>query len=153
MRRICCLMAAVMSVVSISCAHAGAEQLAPGMTEREVAVIMGPPNIVRLERNGVQCLAYQPYERRFTNLIFLRDTLIVAFRLGHLATVDSVYASEIDSHSPPPGICRHSTRSLVFGSSGLDVSRDRISRSIWAAAIANSGQPMRVPAPGAVHRM
>jgi hypothetical protein len=98
MRRICCLMAAVMNVVSISCAHAGAEQLAPGMTEREVAGIMGPPNSVRLERNGVQCLAYQPYERRFTNLIFLRDTLIVAFRLGHLTTVDSVYASEIDSH-------------------------------------------------------
>jgi hypothetical protein len=98
MRRICCLVASVMSVVSISCAHAGAEQLAPGMTERDAVGIMGPPNIVRLERNGVQCLVYQPYERRFTNLIFLRDTLIVAFRLGHLATVDSVYASEIDNH-------------------------------------------------------
>jgi hypothetical protein len=96
MRRICRLVAAVMSVASISCAHAGAEQLAPGMTERDVVGIMGPPNIVRLERNGVQCLVYQPYDRRFTNLIFLRDTLIVAFRLGHLATVDSVYASEID---------------------------------------------------------
>ena len=97
MRRIGCLMAA-MSVVSISSAHAGEEQLAPGMTERDVVGIMGPPNTVQLERNGVQCLSYQPYERRFTNLIFLRDTLIVAFRLGHLATVESVYASEVDSH-------------------------------------------------------
>ena len=97
MRRIGCLMAAI-SVVSISCVHAGEEQLAPGMTERDVVGIMGPPNTVQLERNGVQCLAYQPHERRFTNLIFLRDTLIVAFRLGHLATVESVYASEVDSH-------------------------------------------------------
>jgi hypothetical protein len=95
---VCCLMVAIMGMAFIACAHAGEEQLAPGMTERDVAGIMGPPNFVRLERNGVQCLVYQPSERRFTNLIFIRDALIVAFRLGHLATVDSVYASEIDSH-------------------------------------------------------
>ena len=105
-----CLLAAFMSVASILCAHAGEEQLTPGMTEADVAGIMGPPTVVRLERNGVQCLVYQPSERRITNLVFIRDTLVVAFRLGHLATVESVYASEVDHRcsqiasawDPPP---------------------------------------------------
>ena len=84
MRRICCLMAAVLSGVSISCAHAdGAGELLPGMTEHDVVGIMGPPTSVRLERNGVQCLVYRPSERRATNLIFLRDVLLAVFRLGH----------------------------------------------------------------------
>jgi len=104
------LMVAIMSAAAISSAHAGEEQLAPGMTERDVVAIMGPPTFERLERNGVQCLAYQPSDRRVTNLIFLRDTLVVAFRLGRLATTESVYASDIDRRcsqiaaawDPPP---------------------------------------------------
>ena len=94
MRIICGLLAGFLA--SISFASAGDEQLVPGMTEQEVVAIMGPPTSARLERNGTQCLVYRPSGKRITNLIFLRDVLIAAFRLGHLAAVETVYASDAE---------------------------------------------------------
>jgi hypothetical protein len=97
MRPMCQLMVAGIVAALISGAQAGEEQLAPGMTAQEVVGIMGPPTSARLERNGVQCLVYRPSARRVTNLIFLRDVLLAAFRLGHLATVETVYASDAET--------------------------------------------------------
>jgi hypothetical protein len=96
MRPMCQLVVAGIAAL-ISGAQAGEEQLAPGMTPHEVVGIMGPPTSARLERNGVQCLVYRPSERRVTNLIFLRDVLVAVFRLGHLATVETVYASDAET--------------------------------------------------------
>ena len=97
MRSMCQLVVASIIAALISGAQAGDEQLAPGMTPQEVVGIMGPPSIARLERNGVQCLVYRPSERRVTHLIFLRDVLLAVFRLGHLATVETVYASDAET--------------------------------------------------------
>ena len=72
------------------------EQLMPGMTEREVVRMMGPASVVKLERNGVLCFAYEPYERRHTNFIFVRDALIVAFHAGILVSTESARSSDID---------------------------------------------------------
>ena len=97
MRPMCQLVVAGIIAALISGAQAGEEQLAPGMTPQEVVGIMGPPTSARLERNGIQCLLYRPPERRVTNLIFLRDVLVTVFRLGHLATVETVYASDAET--------------------------------------------------------
>jgi hypothetical protein len=97
MRPIRQLMVAGIVAALISGAQAGEEQLAPGMTPQEVVGIMGPPTSARLERNGVQCLVYRASERRVTNLIFLRDVLVAVFLLGHLATVETVYASDAET--------------------------------------------------------
>ena len=97
MRPMCQLVVAGIIAALILGAQTGEEQLAPGMTPQEVAGIMGPPTSARLERNGVQCLVYRPSGRRVTNLIFLRDVLLAAFRLGHLANVETVYASDAET--------------------------------------------------------
>jgi hypothetical protein len=98
---ICFLIAATMWIAPIANASAGAdgsERLALGMTGREVALIMGQPNVVTLERNGVVCLVYQRYESRFAALVFVRDALIVALRHGALVANEPARSSEIGAH-------------------------------------------------------
>ena len=74
-------------------AGAQAGELAPGMSQGEVVLVLGPPTGLRLERNAVICLTYEagePWRAR----VFGERTRVLAFREGRL--VDDALVRSID---------------------------------------------------------
>lgn len=95
MRRIACLIAALLFTAPSALANDGRE-LELGMTRREVERITGPADVVRLERNGVQCFGYEPHPERLPNILFVREGALIAFRAGRLVKQIDVYPYNID---------------------------------------------------------
>jgi hypothetical protein len=94
-RRFICLIAAVFSTTAIALAN-DEYRLQLGMTPREVEKTIGPPDVVRLERNGVRCFGYQPHPQRLPNVLLVRETLLIAFRANRLVEHIDVYPYDID---------------------------------------------------------
>ena len=72
--------------------------LAPGMSEAEVVRLMGPPDAVRLERNGVVCLTYAMQEHRMLSRLFGQRTAVVALKENRLVTCETVRSQSIRFH-------------------------------------------------------
>jgi hypothetical protein len=61
-----------------------------GMTREEVVARLGPPDAVRLERNGVVCFTYELNEPRLLSHIFHARTGLVALKENRLVHQDVV---------------------------------------------------------------
>jgi hypothetical protein len=95
--RIRYLLAAAICVAQISRASAGSEsseRLALGMPQQEVVRIMGRPTVVRLERNGVVCLAYLRHENQLATIV--RAVVIVAFHQGAFVSTEYARFNDVD---------------------------------------------------------
>jgi len=71
---------------------ARAEEVVPGMSRREVVLVLGPPAAVRLERNAVVCLTYASGEWWRSRLLGER-TRVIAFKEGRVID-DAVVRTE-----------------------------------------------------------
>jgi len=107
MRRIIAGCLAVGSVAA-PCS-AGAGDLAPGMSEHEVVQVLGPPDAVRLERNGVICLTYAVPQHRVLLHVFGSRTHVVALKENRLVNHETVrtettrfHCSHVASRWDPP---------------------------------------------------
>ena len=94
-RQFICLIAAVFSTTAVAFAN-DERPLQLGMTPREVEKTIGPPDVVRLERNGVRCFGYQPHPQRLPNVLLVREALLIAFRANRLVEHLDVYPYDID---------------------------------------------------------
>ena len=65
--------------VAVSCS-AAADPLAFGMSRADVVAVVGPPDAVRLERNGVVCLTYALDGHRLLSHILGARTRIIALK-------------------------------------------------------------------------
>jgi hypothetical protein len=72
------LLAVAACAATAFCATAG--ELAPGMSRADVVQLIGPPDAVRLERNGVVCLSYALNGRGLFERAFGARTRIVALK-------------------------------------------------------------------------
>lgn len=95
MRRITCLISVLMFAAPSALANGGLA-LELGMTQQEVERITGPADVVRLERNGVQCFGYEPHPERLPNVLFVREGALIAFRAGRVVKQIEVYPYNID---------------------------------------------------------
>lgn len=95
MRRIAFLISALMFSAPSALANGGLA-LELGMTQQEVERITGPADVVRLERNGVQCFGYEPHPERLPNILFVREGALIAFHAGRLVEQIEVYPYNID---------------------------------------------------------
>jgi hypothetical protein len=77
---------------------ASAGGLAIGMSEREVVALLGPPDAVRLERNGVVCLTYEQQQHRVFSRLFGERTQVIALKDNHLVDDDTVRTRDIRFH-------------------------------------------------------
>ena len=75
-----------------------AGDLPMGMSEREVVARLGPPDAVRLERNGVVCLTYEQQQHRVWLRLFGERTLVIALKDNHLVDDDTVRTREVRFH-------------------------------------------------------
>ena len=78
MRRIASLVVICLSVALPHCASA--DDLAHGMSEREVLSLMGPPDAARLERNGVVCLTYALHEHLVWSHLFGQRRRVITLK-------------------------------------------------------------------------
>jgi hypothetical protein len=88
---------------------AAAGDLAPGMSGAAVVAVIGQPDAVRLERNGVVCLTYALDGHRLWTRLFGTRTRIVALKEDHFfeeAVVRServrFYCSSVAGRWDPP---------------------------------------------------
>ena len=93
-REIAACLAAALSV-AVPC-DAGAGDLAPGMTEHEVGEVLGPPDAVRLERNGVVCLTYAVHEHRVLARLFGSRAHVVSLKENRLVNDETVRTQAIN---------------------------------------------------------
>jgi hypothetical protein len=95
---------------------ARAEEVALGMPEREVVLVLGPPTGVRLERNAVECLTYESDRWQWLTHLVGQRTRLIAFKEGLLVedrVVRSIdirfYCSQVAGRWDPPmrvgGLC------------------------------------------------
>ena len=75
---------------------ASASDLTPGMSEHEVAAVMGPPDAIRLERNAVVCLTYGTHEHTVWSRVF-----------GRIRVIALKENSLVDDTDVRPGNVRH----------------------------------------------
>ena len=71
-------LAVCIGIGSAFCAAAG--DLAPGMSRADVVGVIGPPDAVRVERNGVVCLSYALVGRGLFDRVLGARTRIVALK-------------------------------------------------------------------------
>jgi hypothetical protein len=71
-------------------AHAG--EVVPGMTRRDVVLVLGPPAAVRLERNAIVCLTY-PTGALWRSRLLGERTRVIALKEGRVID-DAVVRSE-----------------------------------------------------------
>jgi len=95
MRRIVFLISALI-FSALSALANDRRELELGMTRQEVEGITGQADVVRLERNGVQCFGYEPHPERLPNILFVREGALIAFRAGRLVEEIEVYPYNID---------------------------------------------------------
>jgi hypothetical protein len=76
----------------------GAGDLALGMSRRGVVALLGPPDAVRLERNGVVCLTYDVHRRWLWLRLFGERTEVVALKDDHLVDDDTVRTRDVRFH-------------------------------------------------------
>ena len=96
MRQVAGLVLVCLSLVLAQAAIAG--DLAIGMSERDVVALLGPPDAVRLERNGVVCLTYEPQQHRVWSRLFGERTQVLALKDNHLVDDDTVRTREVRFH-------------------------------------------------------
>ena len=96
MRHVAGLVLVCLSLVLAQAAIAG--DLAIGMSERDVVALLGPPDAVRLERNGVVCLTYEPQQHRVWSRLFGERTQVLALKDNHLVDDDTVRTREVRFH-------------------------------------------------------
>ena len=77
---------------------AQAGDLAIGMTQREVVMVLGPPIGAHLERNAVVCLTYEPGSRWRWAHVFGERTRIIAFKEDRLVDDAIVRSVRIRFH-------------------------------------------------------
>ena len=77
---------------------ASASDLTPGMSEREVLAVLGPPDAVRLERNAVVCLTYDAHENRLWSLAFGQRIRVIALKENRLVDDDGVRPGSVRHH-------------------------------------------------------
>lgn len=73
-------------------------ELTPGMSEREVMQVMGRPDAIRLERNGVVCLTYGPREHAVLARIFGQRAGVIAFKENRLVNYETVHTAALCFH-------------------------------------------------------
>ena len=72
--------------------------LAPGMCQAEVVHVVGPPDAVRLERNGVVCLTYGSREHAALAPIFGQRTGVIVFKENRLVNYETVRTAALRFH-------------------------------------------------------
>jgi hypothetical protein len=75
-----------------------AGDLPKGISEREVVALLGPPDAVRLERNGVVCLTYEQQQHRVWLRLFGERTQVIALKDNHLVDDDTVRTRDVRFH-------------------------------------------------------
>jgi hypothetical protein len=96
--RTACL-ALILSVGLPACAYAGNPgDLVPGMSEAQVVELVGPPDAVRLERNGVVCLTYGSREHVVLARLFGKRTGVVALKDNRLVNYETIHTGNIRFH-------------------------------------------------------
>ena len=96
MRQVVGLLIVCLSLAMPQASSAG--DLPIGMSEREVVALLGPPDAVRLERNGVVCLTYEQQQHRVWLRLFGERTQVVALKDNHLVDNDTVRTREVRFH-------------------------------------------------------
>jgi len=89
---------ALSSILPISANAGSPGELAMGMSEHAVVRVMGPPDAVRLERNGVLCLTYQLHQHRLWSRLFGTRTILVALKDNGFVDYETVRTEAIRSH-------------------------------------------------------
>jgi hypothetical protein len=86
------------SVTTSLCAGASSlRELVAGMSKNEVMRVMGPPDALRLERNGVVCLTYEMHEHRLWSRLFGQRTHLVALKDDRLIDDATIRSERIRS--------------------------------------------------------
>ena len=96
MRQVVGLLIVCLSLAMPQASSAG--DLPIGMSEREVIALLGPPDAVRLERNGVVCLTYEQPQHRVWLRLFGERTQVVALKDNHLVDADTVRTRDVRFH-------------------------------------------------------
>ena len=94
----CAISAFALSLWAAIPFSANAGDLIPGMTEHEVVQVLGPPDAVRLERNGLVCLTYAVLEHRILEHVFGSRTHVVALKENRLVNHETVRTQAIRFH-------------------------------------------------------
>jgi len=82
-----------------ACAYAGNPgDLVPGMSQAQVVEVVGQPDAVRLERNGVVCLSYGLREHVVLARLFGTRTGVVALKDNRLVNYETIHAGDIRFH-------------------------------------------------------
>ena len=96
MRRVAGILIFCLSLALPQSTNAG--DLPMGISEREVVALLGPPDAVRLERNGVVCLTYEQQQYRVWLRLFGERTQVIALKDNHLVDDDTVRTREVRFH-------------------------------------------------------
>jgi hypothetical protein len=90
------LLAFWLSVAAAVSAVAG--NLAPGMSRGDVVKLIGRPDAVRLERNGVVCLTYELHQRRFWSHLLGARTRIIALKENRFFDDTTIRSERVRFH-------------------------------------------------------
>jgi hypothetical protein len=75
-----------------------AGDLEPGMSQADVVAVIGRPDAVRLERNGVVCLTYEPHERRIWSHVLGARTRVIALKANRFVDDATIRSERVRFH-------------------------------------------------------
>jgi hypothetical protein len=90
------IVAHILGVLNADLARAG--EVAMGMSQREVVMVLGPPIGAHLERNAVVCLTYEPGRMWRWAHVFGERTRVIAFQQDQLVDDEIVRSVRIRFH-------------------------------------------------------